>query len=265
MICHILADVKTTPERAERLHRMVLVLTRLGYDCHRYGDNFVDETEASNLESQNGVFNGTHASFANKVRKHLNKSSKQDLIIATEAWHSACFKNLMDAHGGRFHDMPVIELWIDYPHSFAPYRIFASRYAMYHTHGFARIGIDAFGASEPWPDWIHARPFFSAKRSPKADVTIREFTMRSPTYALDHLEALANGVPVVAPDWGVWAEYFNNSITGMLYRSNEGFTTGKQLALQLASGPIIDWVNESFSIETACRHLERFLARLSNA
>lgn len=266
MICNILTDVNPSLERSVRLKRMVAVLAELGYECHAYDAvKFINETEAANLESQNGIKNGRHASYANNIKKYLNKKSPKDLIIATEAWHTLCFKNLMEAHSGRYHDMPVVELWIDYPHSFATHRIFSSRYAMYQTYGAARIGIDSFGTTEPWPEWIHAKPHYQGVIQPGANIEIREYTMRSPLLSLAHMDALAAGVPIVAPDWGVWHEYGENGRTGCIYRSEEGFKLGREIALKITSAPIVEWVNLKFSLKIACDQIDRYLSRLSNA
>lgn len=263
MKAHILIDTDDNKLRERRHLRMIAVLSALGYECCLYDKSFCNLVDASNMETQMGLEDGKHISYADRIQTMLRKSSDKDVVIATEAWHSLCFKNLI-AGDGRYLEMPVVEFWIDYSGSFARYRVFSSRYVMYHTYGFERVGAAYLGNTEPWPDWIAAKPFYDVGKIREANIRIKTYTMRSPTFALTHLEDASVGIPVAAPDWGVWREYCIPNHTVCLYRSDVGFKSAQEAAVKLPSQTIIDWVQSTFSVQIAAKQIESYMDKLCN-
>lgn len=260
-VCHVLADVSTDEVRLERITRMGIVLENLGYKVEIYGRDLCDETRASNLETQLGLTNGWQTDFADRIHAKLKgQLSVGDLIIATEAWHSYCFKGILDFHRGKYATpacaIPVVELWIDYNDSFAWYRVFATRYAMYSK-----------ASSEDrlrWvPDWITAVPYYNASVTPEALISCKEHT--SDPFSLIHLEDSRKGVPICAPDWGAWHETVCHGVSGMLYRTDEGRRKALDKATDLSAESIAGWVHTTFSLQKASDQLNGYLRRICHA
>lgn len=262
MKAHILIDTADDKSRTNRHLRMIAVLSGLGYECCLYDRTFCNLSDASNMETQYGIEDGKHISYADRIQTMLRKTSDKDVIIVTEPWHYLCFKNLTTIDG-RFMEMPVVEMWIDYPGSFARYRVFSSRYAMYHTYGVERIAETSFGMPETWPNWIAAKPFFDVGKVHAGNLGIQTYTMVSSHYSLSHLENASVGIPVAAPDWGVWREHGLPGTTIQLYRSDEGFKNAQEAALKMPSKVIIEWIQRNFSLEIAVKQVAAYMGRIS--
>lgn len=255
--CHILSNLDEQAEpRSARLARMAVVLKNLGFESAIHGRELCDEFRSMNLETQGGVSNGLVTDYSDHVMERLCEAPKGDIIIATESWHGLIFKGLLDANGGKLERAPVIELWIDYPDSFARYRVFSSRFALAATAG-AQNKLN-------WNmDWVYARPFFQAAVTHESALGTKEF--KDDPFSTSHLEAGCKGVPVVAPDYGIWAETIAYDTTGMLYRSPEGREMAMNRANALPGQGIVDWINVNFSFEAAGLAIAKFMERAANA
>lgn len=247
MLCHLLleADPALVASRKRRNEALQDVLKALGFSLRTYGDpscevSYSSPETASNLETQHGSVNGTHDVFAAKmfgdIRTHIKSG---EVVVATEAWHAKCFRGLQAGTKGLVNGSPLIEAWIDYPDSFARWRIFNSRAAMMSA------------AVEPgWnPDWIWAPPYIKKQEFNLFSLPVYDQT--SNPFGTDHLWAMAEGVPCIAPDWGIWAETVTNHINGVLYRSADGRAAAEDEAAMLASERIRNSVVEKYSIDKA--------------
>jgi len=256
---HVLMDVRRDALPAEQLSRAVRAKTameQLGYDAVVYGESLIDRTHAQNLEVQMNVPNGHQSAFADKFEEAVKEQLQpDDVIIATEPWHERCFKGLLAVDGGRYRGVPVVELWIEHLQSFARYRVFSTRFAMYATAGLLR-------QSELHVDWLCATPYYPAELT--KDVSVHTITpdRTGEPASMTHLDASARGTPVVAPDWGAPAETVAHGLTGYLYRTPAGYAKVLELAAELPSAPIVDWVNETFSLDRAVQQLERYFNRV---
>lgn len=258
-VCHVLAEVgKKHLERAPRLQRIEAVLGRLGFAVETYKRDLIASDKAENLETQNGASDGYAALFPSIVTPVLQDClQKGDLIIATEGWQWSCFGSLLNFSKGCLHETPIVEMWIDYSLSFAHHRIFSSRFAQYYTDG-----------EENTLNWheedIVAAPYVPAKLQKESSLSVEDMYGQNP-YALDSLDLSAKGIPVLAPDWGTWAENIQHGVSGALYRSNVGRELAKEMALSLKGQAIVDWVNTNYSLDYAAEQVKAYLTRLSNA
>lgn len=257
-VCHVLSEVgKNAEERAAHLKSIEIVLGRMGFAVEIHGKELVKDEDIPNFEAQGGLKDGARASFVLAAPAKLaDLIHKGDLIIATESWQHDCFLGLLHANKGLFGPAPVIEMWIDYPLSFARYRIFSTRFAMYATAGIEGV--------EKWtPEWVAASPYIPAVLKKESFLNIAEFGPDKP-YSLKSLETSALGVPVLAPDWGSWAETVEHGVSGALYRTPGGKELSREIALGLKGQDIVKWVNENFSLETSVEQARKYLTWLAN-
>lgn len=256
--CHLLSDVneQAQTERFDRLRRMIQVLEFCGHEVQLYGRGICNEERVLNLETQVGARNGWHTDFSDKLGNALKeKLSKGDLIVATEAWQALCFRGLLDIQGGKFMDTPVVEMWIDYQHSFAQHRIFSTRFVRDFTAGYANDGT--------YERWISAWPYYDLTSGPSEKFGPVECGKDSP-FSLQHMELTRVGLPVVAPDWGSWGETVEHGISGILYRSAAGHAKAQAQAIQLDQRAVMDWVATTFTLTNAVKQVAGFLKRLSD-
>lgn len=256
---HLLTDVcrDCMPlEKLSRAVRMKTVLEQLGYAPVVYDDGLVDREQVLNMETQLNVPNSLQAAFADKFEELARERLQAgDVIVATEAWHERCFKGLLAADGGRHRGVPVVELWIEHLQSFARYRVFSTRFAMYATAGLAR-------QTSLHADWICARPYYPAEMTKDVSVHIIHPDELDEPASLLHMEASARGIPVVGPDWGAPAETVEHGLSGYLYRTAAGCAKAAGRAAELPSAPIVSRVNEHFSLENAVRQLTGYFDRV---
>lgn len=136
-------------DREERLASMQTVLSQLGFVVKSYGYDVCDETHAFNAESQLSVRNGMQTSYCDKMAANLRSLPPGDVVIATADWHHLIFRGLLNLNDGRYEGTPVVELWVDYPGSFANWRVFSSYFILGYTMG--QLGLETWS-----PRWIVA-------------------------------------------------------------------------------------------------------------
>jgi len=260
---HVLKDASYpedgTPNRLKRLSYMLAVLDSLGYEYKTYGRELCDKERAFNLETQAGCSNGWQVDFADRLDSKLKNCVEDgDIVVATEAWHTACFRGILSMNRGLYHGCPVIELWIDYPHSFARYRVFTTRYAMYTTAAYE--GRTDCQLSE----WITAQPFFEVEAELANDDDGPCEFYEDP-FSLEHVYRMCNGTAVFAPDWGAWAETIKHGVSGILYRSPAGRAKAKVQLKNLDRYEVAAWVGREFTLEHAFDQLFSYLQRVTNA
>jgi hypothetical protein len=258
-LAHILTDIRKDALPVDKLYRAVrikTVLEQLGFEPAIYDHSLVSNERASNMETQLNIPDGHQADFADQFEKVSEDRIKPgDVIIVTEAWHERCFKGLLSIDGGYYKKAPVVELWINHLRSFARYRVFSTRFAMYATAGLVR-------QTDTHEDWLQAQPYYKAE--PTNDVSVYAVgAFRDNAASMDHMEASIKGTPVVAPDWGAASETVVHGLTGYLYRTLVGYGRATSKAPKLPSAPILEWVNDNFSLEKAVQQLEGYFARIA--
>jgi len=254
--CHVLAEVgKNGEERLPRLNNIVSVLLKLGFTVQPYGRELIDPVIADNLESQTGSKDGQRSAYGEVVSRDIyDRVQKGDLVIATEAWHWRCFGGTLNLCDWKLKCAPVVEMWIDYSLSFAKYRIFSSRFAMYMAA--AREGFDDWRF-----DWITAKPYVKAELNKASSLMVKELEIDP--YSTECIDYMAKGVPVLAPDWGIWAEAIVHGATGALYRTVAGKDKSREIALGLKGKDIVKAISWEFGLEMATKQVEKYLMGLS--
>ena len=257
-VCHILEDLQLGRFRRQRLESMCAVLEKLGFECKRYGPEFSSASDAENLETQAGLTDGAHVSYAAQVLPRLEQTSSKDFIIATEGWHELLFKGTLEGTRGRYRGKPVVELWIDYPDSFAKFRVFATQALRDFSAGVRK--------QSSFSDvWISARPYLPVGGVGAPQAEIHEAEPDEWAYGTEHLDYSRRGIPVVAPDWGAYSETVAHGVTGLLYRTSSGRTKAMKEAKLLPSRQITAWIEPRFSLELAARQISKFMRLLANA
>jgi hypothetical protein len=237
--------------RSERLQNMILLFRALGYECRSHGTDAVDKSRAENLETQMNAKNGRQATYSDAVIPYLKGLPKGDLIIATEPWHSIIFRGLLVLNQGRFDNTPVVEMWVDYPNSFATYRVFNSYFAL-------AVAAGQTNSLNHDPNWIMAPPYIPIGPIQSGGYASAD----SLPCGVAHLGAMAQGVPVIAPDWGAWRETIRHGETGLLYRTEEGrlYCTGE--IEQLDREVVRSYVKTYCSLDAATMGLKQYLERV---
>lgn len=232
---------------------MDYLLTQMGFEPKIYADKYVSDEQVFAMETQLSVPDGRRTSYADSVLPHLEKAAKGDIIIATESWHAQVFRGLLDKNYGRIGNAPVVELWIDYLGSFAHYRVFSSHAVMMAEMG---IGTPAWNRR-----WIVADPYVPCALSSKTVPMVKEPT---DPFSTEHLYWMAQGVPVVAPDFAVWHETIQHGGSGFLYRSSEGREKALDYAADIPSATIVQIMSERYSLQKAQEYLVYYLLRVTS-
>lgn len=257
--CHILTEVEPSlvKSRQSRLDAIKAVLIQVGFDIKTYGHNntdnpIIDGSKADNLETQYGSKSGAQDYISTSLYSSLSsKVTKGDLIIVTEGWQHRCFRGMEELDKGRIHGVPVVEFWVDYPDSFAKWRVFSSRFAMANAAGFDGC----------WkPNWIWAPIYVPEKSINLFSLPVYDET--SDAFKLEHLWNMAEGIPCLAPDWGVWAETVVSGVTGLLYRTESGKKKASDKILTMDPSKVQQWVRSNHSLRNAAAYCTSFLKNI---
>lgn len=214
-----------------------------------------DKKAVQNVLIQTKIQHAWRVSYCDRILNHLDKAKPRDIIVATEAWHDTAFRGMLSPNMGGWNGIPVVELWIDYPESFARYRVFNT-----HYHRSFAAGQES---QQDWMElWTVARPYIEVDKTQPA-LDLLEVDPFDGT-CLEHLYAMARGVPVVAPYWGAYVETVEHGRSGMLYKSLKGKEEAIKWARKLPSSEIKACVAEQFSLQGAVDELRPFLLRISN-
>jgi hypothetical protein len=239
-----------------RLMRMRSVLAAMDYEPVLLGPNLVTPRVVESLQTQYGSDDPEYNGYGYVARPILTRARKGDIIIATEQWHcDYVFRGVLEAGDGRWNGIPVIELWIDYKNPMCRFRVFASEYH--------RMRTCIWQEREEWTeDWIVGYPAYppaeSVEESEIFDAEKRQ------KHDLHHLEAMRQGIPVLAPNWGIWRETVEHGVTGVLYQSAVGKPAAEDFAYKLPSATVSKYTCERFSVEEAVAAIKPFFHRASN-
>jgi hypothetical protein len=233
---------------------MKKVLSEVGFTVKTYGYKeadvqILDTSKADNLETQYGSKSGAQDYMAAHLYKSLaGKVTTGDLIIVTEGWQYRCFRGMEELDKGKIYGAPVVEFWIDYSDSFAKWRVFSSRFAMANAAGF----------DGRWrPEWIWA-PIYVPEKSINL-FSLPVYDEKSDSFKLEHLWSMAEGIPCLAPDWGVWAETVVSGVTGLLYRTEAGKKKASDKILTMDPSKVQAWVRANYSLRNATAYCAAFL------
>lgn len=253
---HVLTELgvaKFTPE-AYRIADMSAVLQKLGFNVRLYSDNLIDKNMAMNMETQLNVSDGDKTIFADAALGTLtSRAKKGDVIIATCPWHQLVFKGVLQETGGRINDVPVIELWIDYPKSFAHYRVFGSQWTL--ATAASREDVD----DAHNPNWLVSLPYVH-------DMDIQRGEVHEPlkSHSLNFLYHMAYGHKILAPSFGAWAELVIHGKTGVLYRTLRGKENGRRILEQITEEDVQEWVSINCNLEDATDRLRSYFTQVLN-
>jgi hypothetical protein len=240
-----------------RLLRMHAVLMGLGFDGMIIGQDAVTARAVESFRTQYGDDNAERDVYGHVARGILARAKKGDIIIATESWHNRFVFRGMDCTDGRFRGVPVVELWIDYLDPGSKYRVFATEYH--------RLRTELWQEKEGWTeDWIVSHPYYPVEKDALAEMEIFDTETRQKN-DLHHMEAMSRGMPVLAPDWGVWRETVTHGASGVLYRSRRGKKAAAEWAFSMKSKTVCEVVDDQFGMDAASVRLRPFFQRLVHA
>lgn len=248
----ILCDIHNSVRSTARCRAMSSLLGFLGFRCVVVDRSALDQELVSSLNTQAGVREAEQAAYITQVGTSLAWISKGDVVIASEPWHKDCFKGLLSVEGGTINKAPVIELWVDYPDSFAEWKVFSSQYV---------AGASMQGVVNP-ERYIVARPYIEPKHQDSLEYS-KDLSSINP-FSTDFLYLSAKGVPVVAPDFGVFREHISHGITGLRYRTPEGKAKALEQSNLLPSKAIIEYVRNNYSLCEATEEVAGFITRAVN-
>jgi hypothetical protein len=240
-----------------RLMRMRQVLKALGYDPVLIGANLVTPRIVESLATQYGSDEPERNGYGYVARPFLMQAVKGDIIIVTEQWHSGfVFRGMLEMGAGFYNNIPVIELWVDYKDPECRFCVFASEYH--------RMKAATWQEKDGWTSsWIVGYPAYPPAQSIE-DSEIFDAEKRQKD-DLHHFEAMRQGIPVLAPDWGIWRETVDHGVTGALYKSHADREAAEDLAYKLPSKDVSRHVGERYSVEKAAKPLKPFFRSLVNA
>lgn len=248
----ILTEVGSNHEqRKNRLNRLQTVLKSCGFETIVLDRQVCDEHAVKRRLPQY-TDEPWRISYCDQTLPRLAEAKPGDVIIATECWHQSVFRGLL---GPAWEGPPVVEVWIDYVNSFAPWRAFSSEYCRTLTLG------SNSGASKnhKWNErWIVSYPFFTCKPTLS---TLEIFEDNSDGMDLVHVEYMLKGIPVLAPDWGVFVETIAHGKSGMRYKSPQAHEYARKRIVEIPSAHVSQVVSASFTFERAKATLDAFLKR----
>ncbi len=228
--------------------RLSQVLTELKYSVLILGKEACDPKRVEQLETQTLVRNGWKAEYGEQAFGWLKRQAGPDAqIFLTQPWHHDCLRGL--TRGGYYRESAVVETWIDYPQASAHFRVYPTRF-----HRNLAAGMALHGGFRP--EWAVARPY--VPRQAEETLSIHQ-VKPSNALSLAFLEFLARGVPVVAPDWGVWQELIEPGRAGALYSDPARVDEAVVRAAQIAGTTVLDYAEQAFSKRRAAVELAPFL------
>lgn len=248
----ILTEVGSNHERRkDRLQRLKAVVETCGFNPRILDRELCDEHSVKRILVQHTA-EPWRISYCDRVLLHLEQAVSGDVIIATESWHQSVFRGLL---GVSWEGPPVLEVWIDYIDSFAPWRAFSTEYCRSCTLGVNR-------SNRKWNErWIVAYPYFK-KHSEISSLEI--FEDNSDGMDLAHVDYLLKGIPVLAPDWGAFVETITHGKAGMRYKSPQAREYARNRIVEIPSASVIETTMERFTLEQAKMTLDAFLKRALN-
>lgn len=245
----ILTEVGSNQDkRVSRLQNLTSVIEACGFKARILGREGCDEHAVKRVLIQH-TDEPWRISYCDHALQHLEAAKNGDVIIATEDWHSYVFRGLLNAV---WDGPPVVEVWIDYLNSFAPWRAFSTEYCRTLT-----LGLN--GGDRSWnPRWTVTYPYFE----PQEQLAILEtFEAAGDGLDLSHVEHMIKGVPVLAPDCGTFVETVEHGKSGIRYKSPKAREYGRDRVLEIQSTVVARAAGERFSLEQARLALGAFLKR----
>ena len=112
--------------RSDRLLNIVDALDMMRIQIECLTPERIDQKHHATYRTQTELKEPGQALYADFILKTID-IRMDDLIIATEPWHEACFKGLLPRNRGKWQGALVVEPLVDYPESFACYRSFVSQ------------------------------------------------------------------------------------------------------------------------------------------
>jgi hypothetical protein len=234
--------------RVDRLMRMAEVLHSLEYEPEIV--EWPDERVVNSLDTQYGTDYPEYAAYAYVARIDLKRACKTDLIVATAPWHADIFRGLDKEERGHFYGAPIIELWVDYPESFARFRVFASE--CYRMWAVSEGQVKAWTKS--CEDWIVSLPYYPLVDSCRGNMEVHSTV----DHSLNHMEFMQMGIPIIAPEWGVWKETIEHGRSGILYRTERGRKTAEDLAYKISSQLVREAVEYRYNLRQTVDSLSTF-------
>jgi hypothetical protein len=233
--------------REDRLQRLKTVLEACGFEPWVLDRKICDEHAVKRILVQHTI-EPWRISYCDQVLPRLAQAKPGDVIIATEGWHQDVFRGLL---GAAWDGPPVVEVWIDYTNSFAPWRAFSTEYCRTLT-----LGVNF--EKRTWNErWIVAYPYFT--QQPISSLEI--FEDNSDGMDLAYMEYMIKGVPVLAPDWGAFTETIEHGKAGMRYKSAQAREYARKKIVEIPSAHVIQAVASRFTLEQAKVTLGAFLKR----
>jgi hypothetical protein len=246
--CFLLGDVSTkdvSPERTDRFKSLIAVMLKLGFKVTALTSKICNPENASNIGTQTSIYDGWQVEFIDKAQPILDKGVKGDIIVATEAWHSLCFKGMLELYNGRREDVPVIEVWIDYSNPFAHWKSFFCESARHLADITSEMDPDYCNVSAPYVDI----------RCTYADMYSEPFHVTDQNCS-DYLWIMGRGIPVVGLEDGSLIETVKNGVNGYTYLRSDEFEQAKSKAIRISSYKLCDYIKKEYSLEKAASGLK---------